>query len=229
MIINKTNDFEKVAKVQTALCELLQADKNAIKQTQILRIPYTYNVKGKTKMVKIIKLFDKATIKPYDIETLHKRFCTAKWEESQNNKDMNTKFIMNTLKLPACVNEILVNGSNVGNRNADLQKIVVALRMRNKKLNEIKYLVTEWNTKNEEPLSESELNYQTQYIFENLKTASYSCKECPSSQECWNKIESDFQYIEGEETIIMPDKNAKDLKHKNKKGSKMMNGNELLI
>jgi DNA-binding transcriptional ArsR family regulator len=73
------------------------------------------------------------------------------------------------------------------------------------------------------------LTYQTEYIFENLKTASYPCKDCASSQECWNRIESDFQYAEGEETIVMPDKNAKDLKHKNRKGCKMMDGNELFI
>lgn len=231
MMINKTNDFHKVNKVQEILCDKLGADKNAIKSSQLLRIPFTLNMKSdKPKMVRIIHMFEKSTIKPYSIDKLYSRFYTAKEQEKEKEiSNRNSIYTIKTSNLPICINMILDNGSNEGNRNSDLQKIVVSLRVRNKNINEIMNIVEEWNNKNTVPLSEHELKYQTTYIYENIKHVSYDCKTCSSCSACWDRIESDFKYSENEELLIMPEKHLKDLKYKKRKGSKVMSGNELFI
>lgn len=231
IIIEKTNDMNKVMKVQEILCNKLQADKEAIKVSQLLRIPYSYNIKGeKPKMVRTIHLFEKSSIKPYSIDKLYKRFCTLKELNKLNDEsELNIRYTLNTTNMPNCVNNILINGSKEGDRNSDLQKIVVSLRVRNKKLNEILQIVKEWNSKNNPQLSANELAYQTEYIYENMRNTTYNCKNCTSSDECWNKIDSDFEYSENEEILIISEKYTKDLKHKKRKDAKVMNANELFI
>lgn len=231
VMINKTNDWNKVNKVQEILCDKLGADKNAIKNTQLLRIPFTLNVKSeKLKMVRIIHMFDKSTIKPYSIDKLYSRFYTAKEQEKEKEiSNRNSNYTIKTSNLPICINMLLDNGSDEGNRNSDLQKIVVSLRVRNKSLNDILNVVKEWNDKNKIPLTENELEYQTKYIYENLKFASYDCKTCSSCSACWDRVESDFEYSEDDELLIVSEKHSKDLKHKKRKDAKVMNGNELFI
>lgn len=231
MMINKTNDFHKVNKVQEILCDKLGSDKNAIKSTQLLRIPFTLNMKSeKPKMVRIIHMFDKSTIKPYSIDKLYSRFYTAK--EVEKEKEMsnrNSNYTIKTSNLPICINMILDNGSDEGNRNSDLQKMIVSLRVRNKNINEITHIVEEWNNKNKSPLPEHELKYQTNYIYENVKNVSYDCKNCSSCSACWDRVDSDFEYQSGEELLVLSEKYSKDLKHKKRKDAKVMSGNELFI
>lgn len=231
VMINKTNDLNKVGKVQEILCDKLNADKHAIKVSQLLRIPYTFNVKSeKAKMVRVVHLFDKSTIKPYSIDKLYSRFYTAKEQEKEKEiSNRNSTYTIKTSNLPICINMILDNGSEEGNRNADLQKIIVSLRVRNRSLNDIKHIANEWNNKNTTPLSENELNYQTTYIYENVKNVSYDCKNCSSCSACWDRIDSDFTYSDDDELLIMAEKHSKDLKHKKRKDAKVMSGNELFI
>src|SRR5574344_1841214 len=44
--INKTNNLKMVNEVQKALCDKLGADKKASLSTQILRVPYSFNIKS---------------------------------------------------------------------------------------------------------------------------------------------------------------------------------------
>src|SRR3712207_6112961 len=61
--IEPNTDIKKVMELQKAIGKLLGADLNALKSTQVLRVPYTYNIKDKPKRVNIINMFDKNTIK----------------------------------------------------------------------------------------------------------------------------------------------------------------------
>ncbi|WP_298845922.1 hypothetical protein [uncultured Clostridium sp.] len=224
--IEPTQDIKKVLEVQKVLCDRLVADTNSTKTTQILRIPYTYNIKEKVKRVNIIKIFKEDTIKRYNIDKLYNKYCC----NAKDNKDSRvTQYTINNTRLKPCVIDILKQGSGDGSRNIDLQKIVVSLRLRNKSKNDILHICTEWNTKNNPKMSDKELNYQVNDMYKNLHNASYGCKECKyeHDEKCFSKVVSDFEHTENE--IIIENKIAKQLKYTSRKGVKYMNGNKLLI
>lgn len=225
MCIEPTQDIQKVIDITKAIGNKIGADTNAMKSTQVLRVPYTFNIKNnKSKQVNIITQFNKSTIKRYNIDKLYNRFCNAKYNNSIGDKA--TTHIINNSNLKHCIVDILENGSAEGNRNHDLQKIVVTLRRLNKNIKEIQYTCKEWNNKSQKQLSEHELEYQVNYIFENVEKCSYECKGCKYANECWGKIESDFEYSEDEELISIEYKVAKKL---SVKGVNNMSGSELLV
>lgn len=224
MMINKTNDIKLVEEVTKKIGNSLGADPDAFKTTQPLRIPYTWNIKESKKQVKIIKLYDKETIKRYDIEKLAKRFC----RDVKTTTDTNIKYILDT-RVPNCISKILKNGSKDGNKNKDLQKIVVSLRLRNKTEAQVLSIATEWNYKSENSFSDNELAYQVQHMYKNLRNVDFGCKSCNLTKDCWSKIESDFIYSDDDILLNVAHKHMKDLKYKNRKGAKIMNGNQLFI
>lgn len=231
--INRTSNIKLVEEVTKVIGTKLGADENAFKTTQVLRLPYTYNIKGeKAKKVRIIKVDDRFKlndtsnkIKRYDIENLAKKYCR---DVKISTQDTNTKYILDT-KIPDCIGKILKDGSKDGNKNYDLQRIVVSLRLRNKTANQVISIAREWNCKSENSLSDNELNYQVNYMYEHLRNVDFGCKNCNLTSECWSKIESDFKYTDEDELINMCHKHMKDLKYKNRKGAKVMNGNQLFI
>lgn len=231
MVIEPTDDFKKVEAVQIKLQTLLHADPNAVKMTQLLRVPYTFNIKeDKPRLVQTMVLFEKESIKPYNIDKLFNRFCRNVCDEQKEEiiGNKSTEAIMNTTNIPSCVNEILSKGSLEGERNAELQKIVVTLRRRNRTLSEILLTIKEWNNKCNPPLSDHEIKYQVEYLFENLKTVSYNCQECSHNEECFNNVISDFEYNDNDILLDMNEKILKSLR-KSRKGVKSMEGNELLV
>ncbi len=69
-----------------------------------------------------------------------------------------------------------------------------------------------------------------EYMYKNLRCVDFGCSKCDLTSECWSKIESDFEYFEDEDILLnVAHKHIKDLKYKNRKGAKMMNGNQLFI
>ena len=223
VLINKTSDIKLVSEVTNALIEQLRADENANLTTQVLRVPYTWNIKDKPKKVKIIHQDEK--IHRYDIEKLAKRFC----RDVKVKSDRNINYVLNT-NIPECIAKILKNGSEEGKRNSDLQKIVVSLRLRNKTEAQVLAIAREWNDKSENGFNDRELEYQTNNMYEKLKGVDFGCGGCDLSSDCWNRIESDFIYNSDEDTLLnTPHKHMKDLKYKNRKGAKIMNGNQLFI
>ena len=225
--INKTDDIDKVKEVQEALCDKLVADKNAIKTTQILRVPYTYNIKnGIPKQVNVIYQEDRHKIKRYDIDFLWELNCNQKHKQVAEQ----TKITISNTNIPKCVQDLLINGSKKGDRYEDLQKIVVLLRQRNKTLEEIKKVCTEWAEKSE---YKDNLGYRVENIYNNLSYVSLNCKECEYKKECYNVTISDFKF---DELTDIDGNKCNVLKYKNKTLSKtfggvkgMLNGNEILL
>lgn len=228
--INKTNNLEMVDKVQRAICEKISADYNAIKKTQLLRVPYTYNIKDeKVKLIKIIAMDNREEIKPYDIEFLYDKNCKSISSISEKKRN----FILNNTNIPQCILDILKNGSNEGERNSDLQKIIVLLRQRNKSFEDIKIICQQWAEKSN---FDDNLDYRVKYIYDNLKYISMKCKDCNKKKECYEYIESEFDFDklvddDGEmyDTYILEDKITKKIKNKQNGSDKMLNGNEVLI
>lgn len=222
MFINKTNDLKKVEEVQIALARILGADLNATKTTQILRLPYTWNVKSKRKEVKIIHMFERDTIKRYDIDKLHNRFC-SNFREGCDNK------IVISGNLPPCVEKALNEGSKVGNRNNDLFNIVIALKQRGRNISQVQSVVDRWNNLNEESLEQKQLDKDIDRIY---NYNGYICNHCneDTKQNCKSYVVSDFNLEQhGESIIDIQKKVGREARNSKRKGVRTMNGNELFI
>jgi hypothetical protein len=224
-----------VNEVQKVLCEKLGADSLAVKQTQILRIPYSYNIKdeNKVKLVKIIAMDKREEIHPYDIEFLYKMNC--KNTVVSNASEKKVQYMINNTNIPNCIITILENGTKEGDRYLDLQKIVVNLRQRNKTVKEIVLACKSWAEKSN---YNDDLEYRINNIYNNLKYVHMDCKECEHRKDCFNYIESEFDFdsLVDEDGIIyetyqLEDKITKKIRNKQNKGGRniVLNGNEVLI
>ena len=223
MMIEPTSDLDIVEEVQKAIATKLNSDMNATLRTQILRVPYTFNVKyDKAKEVKIINQFDRKTIKRYNINQLHKRFCQSEFRESN-------KVVINlNNSYPSCVANALKNGSKVGNRNRDLFNIVIALKQRGNNVNQIKFTIHQWNKLNEKSLKN--VDSEVERIFNHYN--GYICNSCDVEikDSCKNYTISDFDLEQyGENIIDIQHKVAKQCRKSARKGVATMSGNELFI
>ena len=223
--IEKTNDLKKVSDVTKALAGLLGADTKATLDTQILRLPYTWNVKDpkKKKEVRIIKMFDRTTIKRYNIDKLYNRFCSD-FREDSNNK------IFVAGNYPPCVEKALNNGSKVGQRNKDLFNIVIALKQRGRSVSRINSIVARWNSLNEEALQLEQLYKDVERIYNNYN--GYICNACneENKNDCRSYVVSDFDLEQYEQPIITIQKKVgREARDSKRKGVRTMNGNELFI
>ena len=224
MMIEPTSDLDIVEEVQKAIATKLNSDMNATLKTQILRVPFTFNIKyDKAKEVRIIKQFDRKTIKRYNINQLHKRFCQNEFRE---NNDKVVISLNNSY--PLCVEKALRNGSKVGNRNKDLFNIVIALKQRGNNVNQIKHTIQKWNKLNEKSLSN--VDSEVERIFNNYN--GYICNSCDIEvkDNCKNYTISDFDLEQyGENIIDIQHKVAKQCRKSARKGVATMSGNELFI
>lgn len=230
--INKTNDFEKIEKIQAILSKKLGADMNACKTTQLLRVPYTYNIKdeNKTKLVKIIAMDDRNKIKPYDINYLYDKNCTI---NNLNNLEKSKQYVINNTNIPICIQNIINNGTSEGDRYNDLQKIIISLRQRNKSLNDIITVCKSWAKKSN---FNDNLEYRIKNIYKNLNYVKMECKECEYKKDCFNFLESEFDFdkLVDENGVIystynLEDKITRKIRNKQNRSDKMLNGNEILI
>lgn len=226
IVIEETSDLDKVNEVQKAIGTLLKCDMNATLKTQILRMPYSFNMKhDKAKEVKIISQFDKKTIKKYDINILHKKYC-QEFRKNDNDVVLN----LNS-SYPTCVQNALENGSKVGYRNRDLFNIVVALKHKKQNLNQIKFAICEWDKLNKEPLQNHiDLEEEVERIYNNYN--GYICNSCEveTKENCKSYIVSDFNLEQYQENIInVQHKVARQCRNSARKGVNVMNGNELFI
>lgn len=221
MMIEPTSNLDKVNEVQNALAELLDCDKDALLKTQILRVPYSFNIKDKAKEVKIIYQFDRKTIKRYDINQLHKRFCSEFRESNKVVINLNNSY-------PPCVQKALENGSMVGNRNRDLFNIVIALKHRQHNVNQIKHTIQNWNKLNEKSLPNADS--EVERIYSNY--SGYICNSCNEEvkDNCKSYTISDFDLEQYNESIVdIQSKVAKQCRNSKRKGVATMGGNELFI
>lgn len=223
--INETDDFKKVNKVTKAIASKIESDPNACKVTQVLRPPCTFNIKDKRKMVKTIFLEDDINARRYNIEDLYIRFCN----ENELNSNVNTKHVIMNNNLKPCIEELLNTGSKAHHNNSDLQKIVVELRHKNKSLVHIKAVAEEWNGKNEISWSDNELEYQTENMYNNLLTVDYGCSSCEKKESCRSICFSNFEYSDDEVLLNVSETEMKHLKKSNRKGAKVMDGNDLVL
>ena len=233
--IEPTTDIVKVNYVQKVLANKTGADLNAIKTTQLLRVPYTYNMKNKEdiRQVKLIKRsnYNDERFNVKNIDFYYDRNCNNKIQkqnslEGENKKSISIEYALSSSKLPLCIEKILKEGSEEGNRYSDLTNIVVALRLSGKSLNYVKDVVKDWAAKSN---FDDKLEYRTESIYYNKKSLEMDCKGCKN--KCIKEISSNFEY-EPNEPLINVD--MKLLSKLNKPlGSvekmKKLTGNEFLV
>lgn len=232
MIIEKTDDINQVDEVTKAIGAKLGADPQAMLQTQVLRVPITFNLKDNTKKyVNIIKMYNE-NIRPYKLADLHKRFCKTEPE----NSDRTIKYALNKTNFPPCI-ENMLQGVESGNRHFALMRLISFLKVYRYTQSEAWNIIKEWNNKNDPPFGDNELDYQFNYIWEKQ----YNCFGCITQdieiqalikkycnfEACKNKSKENVIFIEGE-TLQMEYKLCKSLE-KPKRDMFQLKGNHLLI
>lgn len=232
MCINSTNNLKMVEKVTKALGEKLGADPEGMLRTQILRVPLTFNLKNRAKQVNIIKMFSKDTIKPYDIDKLHDKYCKF----TENKTDRTIQYAINNTNFPPCIVNIL-KGVEDGDRNFCLKRLISFLKLYKYNESESWNIIKEWNYKNEPQIDANELEYQFQYIYDK----EYKCFGCITEdtllqaqikkycdkEMCGNNHKNEIMYIEGD-VIQMEYKICKKLESQ-RKNILQLKGNHLLI
>lgn len=223
--LEEADDLERVNKVTKAIATKVGSDLGATKITQVLRVPCTYNVKDRRKMVKVIHMQEDVNHKRYNIDDLYKRFCY----EEDLGQDVNIRYLHNNTNMKPCVAEIIENGSKKHCNNLDLQKIVIELRHKNKSLEHVKHITSEWNVKNEVSWNNSELEYQTEKMYNDLITADFGCANCKKREECIAINCSNFEYKNDEKILDMTESDMRYLKKNTRKGMRFMDANELVV
>ena len=230
VMLNKTSDLNKVKEVQRLLAERLGADLKAVKDTQILRLPFTYNIKDDfPKTVNLVHLeeYNSNAFKAYDIDFLYQKNVVRKAEEVKDKviNGNTTNHIMLNTNIPDCIADKLANGSAEGERFDDLCNIVVALRNSNKSLSQIKAICKEWAEKSN---YNDNLIYRVENIYNNKKYLKLNCKNCSkNNNKCFSFIESDFDFNNEYPVYLLENKVLKNAKKG--KGKGVMNGNEFFI
>ena len=226
VFIEPTTDLEAIEAVQKSVAIRLGADINATLKTQLMRVPGTVNIKHGDKLpVKIVYLAPDENIKRLPISHYQYNYVTERYKTGNTN----IKWAMRDDRLPYCVRDILERGSEVGERNKDLQILVVALKRLGRSEAEIRAVVSEW-LENTEKMDD--LDYQLHYMYENLYNGILNCKECPYRSECYVRDTVvkplDYPVLKIPDRDLLKIKNSR-IKKKGKKCMKYLNGNMLII
>lgn len=231
--IEKTDNFDKVKEVADCIAYKTKADMKATLKTQVLRIPFTFNNKDTaTKHVNLYHCYDKDKVLRQKLDYLAKKQITEKYKlEKSANIDFE-KF--NNCKIRPCTLELLENGTCEGNRQEALQQIVIDLRENGYSFEEIVAKVKEFNGKCVPPRATRELEYQIQYVYDNVKIFEYRCKFCKADMKryCYSnyeKTEFQFSTLDTTQKLKMNEKHMKLIEHKKGKRGLEMDGNNLVV
>ena len=226
VFIEPTTNLETIESVQRAVAVRLGADVKATLKTQLMRLPGTVNIKHGDKLpVKIVYLAEDEKTKRLPISHYQRNYVTERYKTNNTN----ISWVMRDNFTPKCVKDILERGSEVGNRNTDLQIIVVALKRMGKSEAEIRAVVSEW-LENTEKMDD--LDYQLHYMYKNLYNGILNCKDCPYRSECY-VVENIGENVtpEGYPILAIPNRDVKLIANsrRKRKGVKFMNGNMIVI
>lgn len=183
--ITRTNDLTKVNSLQEVLGGGLGADVKALEETQLLRVPYTFNIKDKSKIRQVTP-----TIKMEEVlENYHSIsfpwLCANFIGMYSGEKKVYTNInrLRDTKNLPTCVDNMLKNGSPEHERNDDLRHMVYILKNQfNYSEAKIKNVCIEWDNKSN---FHDKTDMRIEKIYSNPKSKPIRCKNCPKYKECW--------------------------------------------
>lgn len=235
VIITKTDDLDRVEILQEELCRSLGADSKAVLQTQLLRVPYTYNIKDKVKPVTPIIPLEKVLdgFRPIKFNLLFAKYCRKQSVSQNNNLDINSSRLRDTEKLTPCLERMLKEGSRAKERTNDLMHIVFLLREQYKyTFPQINAVCLEWGIKSD---FKDNIEYRIKYNYKNVK-APVRCKDCKDYSKCWytkeNKnslLSNSDEEIEKEVNIKLSESCAKKLRVIDTRGVELLDASSLLV
>lgn len=133
-------DLKKLLELNSTLAQKLNADVNAVKPTQVLRVPTTLNYKDKNKPKRCNLMFISDNDKQieYNLDNMYNKNVFK--EENTNIKYLKKDII------PPCIVNIL-NGVEQGQRHFCLGRLTKYFQLHNYSKEATWQIVLEWNTK----------------------------------------------------------------------------------
>lgn len=138
----------------------------------------------------------------------HRMVTEARQQMKDASKDRRYKANINFI--PPCIQYILDNGAETGQRNMTIACLASFYKQYGKSIMEATDIITEWNSKNTEPIGEVELKRTIRSLYATEKT--YGCSTLKLLSECAPK-ECRFE-------INKENKNADTSKNKETKGER---------
>lgn len=129
--VEPTTDIKRLVEINRALVQILGADPRAASPTQIVRVPYSYNLKYEPrKTVSIVSnCYGTKQLKPYSLERLESIVRFAKRNKEMSDvaaQTTGTEFVHDTYY--HCIEKMISEGANKGERNFCLGRIVKYLK-----------------------------------------------------------------------------------------------------
>lgn len=146
--IETTNDIDRWNKITKELAEIYGADMKATIKTQLMRMPYSFNVKDENNKLRVnIVSLKTDNLKRYTLNELETII--------RNKKQLKIKNEYQEIK--PCITNML-NGTTKGNRNFALGRIISYFRNNGLKKEEIFNIANEFNNKCTPPKPTKEFN-----------------------------------------------------------------------
>lgn len=164
VIIPPTCKIREISDLNKEICSLVGADTNACKVTQVARIPCTYNRKGADEKGRfpLVKEIDHYQKHPYEVKNFHpcnidyikRRVANAKkileceleskplqkWDYGGDGFDIKYYPCL-------CIEKILHEGADKGQRNTWLGRIISMLRNQGNTESQVREICLDWNTR----------------------------------------------------------------------------------
>ena len=171
--IEKTHDLDYWIATTKRLQALYNADGNAVKKTQLMRVPFSYNMKYRNRKC-VNPIWCKAPQYRYTLDNINKMI------------DMSEKHPLYFERNMPCTSKML-KGVNQGYRNFCLCRIIGDLKLRNKSEENAWKEIEKWNKKNHPPKSSSELRREFVNYWHNYEPSLTCCNlQSPTMQEKLN-------------------------------------------
>lgn len=201
--LDKCYDILEIVDVNKRLAELFNSDKKACLPTQVIRVPYTKN----HKVDKISSIVNSNTqVIPYSLSKLKKHKVVK-----ANIKDTDLDF--NTVDDFYCINQLIKNGTSVGDRNECIQFITTSCKYANLTCNEALQKAYAFNDNCKTPQARHEVIKVVKSIYDNtsmIKPCKLSVGQKFCSSKCKAKIISNNDIMDDVLNVIDND-NDKDI------------------
>ena len=154
----KTIDIDRATRINKNLCKILGADTKAVLPTQLMRLPTSLNLKHDAKPVNIIcNNYGSPQFKPYSLNKLERIISFAKQSEKVKEVQQLPSKEYNAVSGYYCIEKMLAEGVQQGERNFCLGRITKYLQMKGYNYSNALKLVLEWNQRCSPPKSVNEI------------------------------------------------------------------------
>ena len=187
-LFNRTSHIDQIDELQQELGKLFGADKNALKKTQLMRVPYSFNIKDKDSIKQVTPTLDLykdilPTFKRLNPNKFYTAYCGRYAKRSKAKGEIVSTTLRNTEQFTDCLKRMLGDGSRRTECNDDLRHIVYILKNGyNYTQPQVTEIATDWAIKSEH---RANIKKKVQVYYNDVKAKPIRCKNCPKFKECW--------------------------------------------